>query len=878
MQRAISILEILERIISFLPQQSLRHVASLVCKGWLALSRPLLVREFHWIDAPKTILVTLPITRLATAPSTNRNPRQRNEISFWGWSHSRGSSSQANPGASRHVTVSPEPTWLLKQVENLTTLRCSLSPRTFYATSTIAHLHNGNPEELPALTIVSTTMEKIQNQARSDLIHTVNLLTKRSKLSLLDLQVEVLDDFNGFLKPILEGTPMLTSLWLKRCSLPILPIGLVLSLCQNLEDLFVECEANSARPRMVMVLFEGSPSMSSSSPSSSALDFTNESGQDNPGVDKKQSVNFQGDILPRMLKLKRLRLKDILLKESTLLAIMDASPALYELKIQSLDIPPILGIISLLTPTQDPLSPSPTNTDEQGSEAIVNEDWVSCDHTEFLQEIGQQYPQLTSVHFTRAHHRYTDLQIRTILGSFPCASKWSIVWRDLPDGILRDLNKCIEVPRSPRFLNHGLIAGGLPKIYTNHLTSLDIVPSLDWTPRWGNALHDFLCTSPHLEHLRAGTIECYIENLDINGLLSVSEGPLPTIEDDNDGRGGTVGENIQSSHHLQKLNSIDSNSQSSPKPLRIWACRNLKTLHLEFARQTQIQHQRIHRRSSASISSFFSSSSSSTQNNNKSSSSRSGIIYENSPILSRIVFGYVARVCPRLQDLLIHGYRLNMTLQGGFCLLTRLRALKKVAISQYDCQFSTKDILPWVMKHKRSMSLTQRLQWWAIIAGWWKLVHGKELRGATGGATDSASMNVLKETETVLPNARQGSSPENGKSSGIPVTFPGLEKLGHLSDVVDILREIMAVQPTLPPVAVLNGLYSREPNPTPQGISPWAGHVDTIWPNLERVRIVYGNGSKLRRKDTFIRELLKRHRPEVEFQWVSWQGQHQISS
>ncbi|KAF9350128.1 hypothetical protein BGX26_011659 [Mortierella sp. AD094] len=606
-------------------------------------------------------------------------------------------------------------------------------------------------------------MDVLENRARSDLINSVQFLTKCNKLSLLELQVDVLDDFDGFLRPMLESTPTLTTLSLKRTSVPTLPIGLVLMQCRNLEELNVECEVHSSRSRMVMVLFPESSSISTPSSLSGAVGVSGDSSHVNQSitVDNDQSLRYKRQIdgyqenrLTRKLRLKRLHLKDVLLKESTFMAIMDASPALYELRIQSLDVTPIPGTTSPLAPTQDSLAQPSDGTQEQEPE----EEWVSCDRLEFLQEIGHQYPQLTSVHFTRAYHRYSDSHIRAILRSFPRASRWIIGWRDLPDGILRDLNKCIEMPRSPQLLP---MNRGVPEIYVNHLTSLDIVPSSDWTPRWGNALHDFLCSSPHLEHLRAGTIGYYIENLDLNGLLPISEGHFATLEDDNDGRGGS-----------------SSNSSSSSR--------------------------------------FYI----------NSSSSKSGIVHDNSPKLSRIVFGYIARVCPRLQDLLIRGYRLNMTLEGGFCLLTRLRALKRVAISQLDCKFSTKDILPWVMKRKRSMTLAQRLQWWAIFAGWWRLIHGKELRGAAGGATDIFSTNTIKEAELATSNARGRANVENGKGTSDSVNLPGLEKLGQLSDVVDVLREIMAVPATLPPIPTSNGLPSQEPNPTPQGISMWADHAD----------------------------------------------------
>ncbi|KAG0020775.1 hypothetical protein BGZ80_003615 [Entomortierella chlamydospora] len=797
-QRAISLLEILERILSFLPQGSLRHIASLVCKDWLALCRPLVVHEFNWTDIPKTCYVTLPISRMAIPQANSRNSSRRKDVSTLGWNfHRDSSSSRSTFVENRAVTVVAEPTWLMKQLENLTTLKCHLSTRTSYVTSTIAPTPNGETAEFPTTTdVVSTTMDVLENRARSDLIKSVQFLTKRHKLSLLELQVDVLDDFDGFLRPMLESTSTLTTLCLKRTVTPILPIGLVLMQCRNLEELNVECEVHSSRPRLVMTLFPETSSSIPAPPSlGGAMGASNDFSHINQGITmdnnqllqgKRKTDDYQENRLTGNLRLKRFHLKDVLVKESTFMAIMDASPALYELKIQTLDV--------------NPLVQSSPDTQEQEPE----EEWVSCDQLEFIQEIGYQYPQLTSVHFTRAFYSYSDSHIRTILQSFPRASRWIIGWRDLPDGILQDLNKCIEIPQSPQLLPANRSA---LEVYTNHLTSLDIVPSSDWTPRWGNALHEFLCSSPHLEHLRAGTIEYYIENLDLNGLLPASEGNFATFEDDSDERRGIPRGNTQPSHATQDSDNGNQASISTSKPRRIWACRNLKTLHLDFTCQTQHRHHHAPRRSFASTSSVFtftassSNSSSSSRFNINSSSSKSEIIHDNSPKLSRIVFGYIARVCPRLQDLLIRGYRLNMTLEGGFCLLTRLRALKKVAISQLDCEFSTKDILPWVMKRKRSMTLMQRLQWWAIFGGWWRLIHGKELRDTAGDAAGSVSTDAVKEAELATSNARAGVTADNGKKTSNSMKLPGLEKLGHLSDVVDVLREIMAAPVALSPIS-----------------------------------------------------------------------------
>ncbi|KAG0363108.1 hypothetical protein BGZ54_008320 [Gamsiella multidivaricata] len=660
-------------------------------------------------------------------------------------------------------------------------------------------------------------MEALQRTARSDLLDAVQRLTTARKLSLLELEIETLDDFECFLQPMLQHTSMLTRLWLKNLRIQWLPIGLVLGQCPRLEELHVGCEAHSMGSRLVMTLFAETYVDSSQGGTGAHTDGDLDSGtalSSNKGLET--------------LKLKRLRLKDVLFKESDLRTILDAAPDLYELMIQTMPPPstPTIPIHMAIT-DQAPL-PADVHT-PVSTETRAMGDWISCDRMDFIQDIGLQYPQLTSLHFTRAYHRYTDSQIRTILSSFPRASRWCVVWRDLPDGILRDLNNCVQSAsrRAPRDI---YLDSGTPHIYTNHLTSLEITPSSDWTPRWGNALHEFLCDSPSLEHLRAGSIAYYIENLDLNGVLPDQEEYHQLLQDDSDGVD-------------------DSNPSSSTKPSpqipssrRVWACQNLKTLHLEFTRRRHLQHNNAFRSSYADPSA---SASSSSTHSSTSGNLSSITVLENSPKLSRIVFGYISRFCPRLQDLLIRGYRLNMTLQGGFCLLTRLRELKKVAISQYDCQFRMRDILPWVTKRRSSVTRSQRLRWRAMFAGWWPLIHRKELK-----------CNVPSSVDT---GAEQGV--EDGAWIGL-----GVERLGQLSDVVDVLRNLTTISPSL---------SSSSPQSRSSGQQDlWTDQSDYVWPSLECVRIVYGNRISLERRGDFIRDLLKTHRPEVEFQWVSWLHQY----
>ncbi|KAF8937563.1 hypothetical protein BGZ58_002476 [Dissophora ornata] len=670
------------------------------------------------------------------------------------------------------------------------------------------------PEETPETitTVTTTSMETLKNQARMDLLSAVYNLTNTRKLSLLELHIMGLDDLDGFLRPMLRSTTLLTKLWLKELRIPLLPVGLILRQCRWLEDLHIEvCWPMRS---LIMTLF--------SDVLSAGLEQSDQERDEDLAAGMNHSSAFGAEQLrdnglPKRIALKRLHLKDVTLKESTLLAILDSAPNLYELMIQS---PPVSTSVDPAHP--DAGLPPPTSTTNAAAitELPYTERWITCDRMEFFQDIGLQYPQLTSLHFTRGGHRYTNTQIRNILTSFPRASRWSLVYSDLSGSVLRGLSKCME---STPMATNGICVHSSPAAYTNHLTSLEIVRSSHFLPPRGNALHEFLCSSPLLEHLKAGSTAYYIENLDLNRLLP-EQGCCLELEDDDDDRRDSAGDSASDSSSLKYATASR----------RVWACRNLKTLHLKFTRRRHLQH------CSTQSSSYNSPVSSATS---ASPSERSVIVLENSPIISRIVYGYVARFCPRLQDLLIRGSRLNMTLRGGFCLLTRLRELKKMAIFQCDYQLRERDILPWVMKRRSAMTLLLRLQYKAVCTGWWRLMHAKELGGTA--ITNSASVAI-------------GPTSGNECAGGTQVTKEQ-EKLGQLSDVMDVLKDITAT-PRASPVQSSNNRAEL-----------WADESEYVWPNLERVMIAYGiTGRRVRtKKQAFIPKLMMKYRPEVEFQWAS---------
>ncbi|KAG9072873.1 hypothetical protein KI688_000654 [Linnemannia hyalina] len=180
----------------------------------------------------------------------------------------------------------------------------------------------------------------------------------------------------------------------------------------------------------------------------------------------------------------------------------------------------------------------------------------------------------------------------------------------------------------------------------NTLTSLELLHNGNCS----STLHDFLCNSHHLIHLKAPMTLYSVEHMDLHGRLL--NAPYP-------GR-----------------NRPPTKAGVSPPtpPPGIWKCRNLRTLHVSIITPDTSSRRK-----------------------------RSGPC----PEFSRIAFGYISRVCPQLRDLMLLDElspeypTLDMRLQGGFCLLGRLKHLEKLKIGEW----------------RRLDNLTTRNFEWFIAAG-----------------------------------------------------------------------------------------------------------------------------------------------------------------
>ncbi|KAG0081755.1 hypothetical protein BGZ90_005117 [Linnemannia elongata] len=164
----------------------------------------------------------------------------------------------------------------------------------------------------------------------------------------------------------------------------------------------------------------------------------------------------------------------------------------------------------------------------------------------------------------------------------------------------------------------------------DHVTTLELAYNSRFEYPAQSVLHRYLCQAPHLRHLHAPNIVLPVAELDIHGLLttpSTEPAAIPTPGADN--------------------------APSTAGAAAVWACRRLTSLQVAFSWGS---------RESSSV-----------------------------LVQSRVIFGYISRVCPELRELAIfrpesreddvNEARLSwLDLKGGFCLLSRLVNLERLQI------------------------------------------------------------------------------------------------------------------------------------------------------------------------------------------------------
>ncbi|KAF9102517.1 hypothetical protein BGX29_004498 [Mortierella sp. GBA35] len=241
-----------------------------------------------------------------------------------------------------------------------------------------------------------------------------------------------------------------------------------------------------------------------------------------------------------------------------------------------------------------------------------------------------------------------------IFGVCPSSTDWTLCAKDLTPNLTRCLND-------------------LPNI----VTSLELFWPERAHCRPDSGLHAYLCASPHLLHLKASNIALRFALLDLHHRVNFD----------------------YSQHDFHRDSRLNPTKPASPSS-RVWKCRNIRTLHLAFHNH--------------------------------------GLSLLTSPTHSRVLFGYISRVCPQLRDLEIHKPEqytrlattptmtskhdqhfpnLDMRLHGGFCLLSRLKHLKRLRLGRVQQRMDFDPVhLNWTVASGHSAKCREERR--NIVAGW----------------------------------------------------------------------------------------------------------------------------------------------------------------
>ena len=170
--------------------------------------------------------------------------------------------------------------------------------------------------------------------------------------------------------------------------------------------------------------------------------------------------------------------------------------------------------------------------------------------------------------------------------------------------------------------------------YTNRITTMNLLPTQpDSYQDEGVPLREILCSFEHLVHLRAPMSKYYIEDMDLHDVLEQLHERNPE----------------ESPDWGEPHRHIPTNDPAFARQY-IWACRGLKTLHMKIEQQ------------------------------------RTTYSFQTERWL--IVFGFLSKMAPRLQELYLTRYTTDFSFRGGSCLLTRLQDLEQIRIVSDNC--------PWI--------------------------------------------------------------------------------------------------------------------------------------------------------------------------------------
>ncbi|KAG0042920.1 hypothetical protein BGZ83_012020 [Gryganskiella cystojenkinii] len=251
-------------------------------------------------------------------------------------------------------------------------------------------------------------------------------------------------------------------------------------------------------------------------------------------------------------------------------------------------------------------------------------------------------------------------------------------WKLSHDDMVQVANAFPDL-RSFSFLTTDLQLLTLP-LFVDRLTSLEVVAN-GQTNMVRTCLHWYLCHAPFLLHIKMSDVRFFTNDfiLDPTSTRSgavqdagteVSAGTSTSAE------GATATSTTTATATTAGNGRIQSIPTRTVPPVetwnfqgRVWACRNLRTIELSIEMEQPVYY--AGRRQSATM---------------------AGYDYAN----NRRLFAYLSLVCPKLEEISVQGHQLDLSIQSGFILLSRLERLRRLRFFVSKTPWFEKEGLEWM--------------------------------------------------------------------------------------------------------------------------------------------------------------------------------------
>ncbi|KAG0041668.1 hypothetical protein BGZ83_001478 [Gryganskiella cystojenkinii] len=231
--------------------------------------------------------------------------------------------------------------------------------------------------------------------------------------------------------------------------------------------------------------------------------------------------------------------------------------------------------------------------------------------------------------------------------------RWSFLDQDISMSLLRGLRPLIRMDR-------------------NLLTELEFWPSFPGPVNSGEFLHEIMCSCPSLLHVRAPQVTLSSHLLDVNDVMDYHDRLRRHDRSREEEHLRIMGLFIPSEDRQDSETNPSLIKARKDLPSRVWVCRNLKTLHVWL----------------------------------KGSDAENNLSYA-----GVVIFGYLSRVCPRIQELHIRRDVLGLELTNGLFLLGRLQELERLKITARITDTGvTAGGMEWLRKKPATMT-PYKLMW-----------------------------------------------------------------------------------------------------------------------------------------------------------------------